>query len=164
MVLAWAGPSRAPTKQPSYRSASRTGSRAERRAAGVISLALGPAGAHRGGRAGARFRQRRDPEPQKAPPLERVPLSLQGLCQDIGRVAALIDLLGLGLALGSGLLHDGQLGRKVLHFSGHLVRGGPVKDREGNQVELGGSPRALPQLSRLNAVGDRLLDRGRGHD
>ena len=39
-----------------------------------------------------------------------------------------MDLFGLDLALGTGLLHDGQFRRQVLHLSGYLIRGGPVED------------------------------------
>ena len=124
-----------------------------RRASSVACLALGSAGARRGGLARTRLRGRCYPDPQETPPLERALLPLQGLCQDVGWVAALADFLGLDLALSPGLLHEGQLSRKALHLRGHLVCGGPMKYCEGIQVKRGGFPGALPQLSRHDAMG-----------
>ena len=127
-----------PAEQPLGRPAPRPGGRAGRRVVGAVALVLGPVGTSRcGRRAGARLHGRNGPGPQEAPPLEYVLLTLQKFRQDFGRVEALVDLLGLDIALGPGLLRDSQLRRKVLHLPGYLIRSGPVGDCEGIQVERG---------------------------
>ena len=70
-------------------------------------LVLGPVVTRRCGRAGARLHGRNGPKPQEVPPLEHVLLPLQRFRQDVGRVEALVDLLGLDIALGPGLLRGG---------------------------------------------------------